>query len=125
MTTIENPIREFWQWFEDHLPDFKRLSKGEEPFWDVAVERIKKVDHRFWIELSDATHMPREFIVTVEGHVDAFLVAEELINQAPTIDGWVFLSLKPPMGFDFTTTYEGILFDPSQMWFLPLELDQY
>jgi hypothetical protein len=25
------------------------------------------------------------------------------------------------MGFDFVTTYEGIRFDPSSMWFLPLE----
>ena len=25
------------------------------------------------------------------------------------------------MGFDFQTSYEGIIFDPKRMWFLPLE----
>ncbi|HEX4320337.1 MAG TPA: hypothetical protein VHZ52_05510 [Acidobacteriaceae bacterium] len=100
------------------------LSKADEPFWDVAVKQIKKVDQRFWIELSDAGDVPRELIVTAEGHVDAFPVAEQLINLAPTIEGWIFLALKPPMGFNFTTVYEGTFFDPRAMWFLPLERDQ-
>jgi hypothetical protein len=61
-----------------------------------------------------------EFIITAEGHVDAFPVAEAIVAHAPEISGWRFVALKRPMGFDFTTTYEGIRFVPSTMWFLPL-----
>ncbi len=39
----------------------------------------------------------------------------------PIYEGWAFIALKPPQGFQFTTTYEGTQFDPREMWFLPLE----
>ncbi|MGD0859047.1 MAG: hypothetical protein ABR912_06980 [Terracidiphilus sp.] len=121
MATANIQIRAFWQWFEDHQSEFNSLSSPDEPFWDRAVEQIKKVDERLWIELSAASDAVREFIVTAEGHVEAFPVAEKLVNLAPGIDGWIFVALKPPMGFAFTTRYEGTLFEPHRMWFLPLE----
>jgi hypothetical protein len=45
---------------------------------------------------------------------------DAIVAHAPRIPGWQFIALKPPMGFDFTSTYEGIRFDPRAMWFLPL-----
>jgi hypothetical protein len=120
VATASIRIRAFWQWFSDHQSEFNNLSKPDEPFWDVALEQIKKVDERLWIELSGKGDPIREFIVTAEGHVEAFPVVEELISLAPKIDGWVFMALKPPMGFAFTSRYEGTLFQPSRMWFLPL-----
>jgi hypothetical protein len=53
--------------------------------------------------------------------MDLFHLVEEIVSLAPRISGWRFLSLKPPQGFKFTTEYEGVLFDPSSMWFFPLE----
>ena len=73
------------------------------------------------MELSAAGDMVREFIVTAEGHVESFPVVEMLVSLAPDIEGWAFVALKPPMGFAFSTRYEGTLFEPSRMWFLPLE----
>jgi len=113
-------IEEFWAWFATHKLEFSRLTLGE-PFWDIALEQIKKVDEHLWFELSRNSHPAREFIVTAEGHVSSFPVAEELVRLAPNIAGWAFIALKPPQGFRFTTTYEGTRFDPRQMWFLPLE----
>lgn len=121
METANIQVRVFWQWFLDHLSEFNSLSKPDEPFWDLAVEQIKKVDKRLWIELSESGNPVREFIVTAEGHVEAFPVVETLVGLAPSIEGWAFVALKPPMGFTFTTRYEGILFDPGHMWFLPLK----
>jgi hypothetical protein len=54
------------------------------------------------------------------GYQEDFPLVKAIIACAPNIRGWSFIALKPPMGFDFTTNYEGILFDPSSMWFLPL-----
>jgi hypothetical protein len=115
------PIRDFWQWFADHLSEFNSLSNPDEPFWDIALDQLKKVDKRLWMELSAAGDMVREFIVTAEGHVESFPVVEMLVSLAPDIEGWAFVALKPPMGFAFSTRYEGTLFEPSRMWFLPLE----
>ena len=121
MESANNQIRAFWEWFTDHESAFKSLSKPDEPFWDLALERIKTVDERLRFELSAAGRALREFVVTAEGHVEAFPVVEQLVDLAPEIEGWVFVALKPPMGFTFTTRYEGTLFEPRHMWFLPLQ----
>ena len=89
------------------------------------MEQLKKVDEHFWFELSRDRHPVREFIVTAEGRVNSFPMAEELVRLAPNLKGWTFIALKPPQGFRFTTTYEGTLFDPRQMWFLPLESESH
>jgi hypothetical protein len=82
--------------------------------------KIKKVDERLWFELSGKTGPMREFVVTAEGEVEAFPIVEELISVAPIVEGWIFVALKPAMGFAFSSLYEGVLFEPSRMWFLPL-----
>ena len=114
-------IKEFWAWFATHDLEFLRLGTADDPFWNLALEQLKKVDENFWFELSHHRHPAREFIVTAEGHVESFPMAEELVRLAPKIEGWTFIALKPAQGFQFTTNYEGTLFDPHQMWFLPLQ----
>jgi hypothetical protein len=121
METANAQIRSFWQWFADHLSEFNTLSESDEQFWDIALEQTKMVDKRLWFELSSVGDVPREFVVTAEGHVDAFPVVETLVDLAPVLEGWTFVALKPPMGFTFTTQYEGVLFEPGRMWFLPSE----
>jgi hypothetical protein len=120
MADEKHRIEEFWAWFSTHKLEFSRLAL-DEPFWDIALEQIKKVDKHLWFELSRDSHPAREFIVTAEGHVSSFPIAEKMVRLAPNIEGWAFIALKPPQGFQFTTTYEGTRFDPREMWFLPLE----
>ena len=69
MTQADIRIRAFWEWFVDHRTEFDSLSKPEEPFWEVALEQIKKVDERFWIELSAIGDPIREFIVTAAAYL--------------------------------------------------------
>jgi hypothetical protein len=121
MADEKHRIEEFWAWFGEHKLEFSRLARPDEPFWDIAVEQLKKVDEKFWFELSRDRHPAREFIVTAQGHVSSFSLAEKLVRFAPDIEGWAFIALKPPRGFKFETTYEGTRFDPRQIWFLPLE----
>jgi hypothetical protein len=121
MTDEKDRIGEFWAWFATHNLEFSRLGTADDPFWDLALDQLKKVDENFWFELSRDRHPTHEFIVTTEGHVNSFPLAEELVRLAPKIEGWTFIALKPAQGFRFTTNYEGTQFDPRQMWFLPLE----
>ena len=122
MEKTEALIREFWRWFVEHQSEFDTLSKPDEPFWDIALEYLKKVDERLWIELSARGDIVREFVITAKGHEEAFSIVEELVSLAPNVEEWAFLALKPSMGFTFTTQYEGILFLPGEMWFLPINL---
>jgi hypothetical protein len=120
MADEKHRIEKFWAWFATHKLEFSRPVL-DEPFWDIALEQIKKVDEHLWFELSRDSHPAGEFIVTAEGHVSSFPIAERLVRLAPNLEGWAFIALKPPQGFQFTTTYEGTRFDPREMWFLPLE----
>lgn len=111
----------FWDWFLAHASELAGLSKQDEPLWDLTLEQLQRVDPRLWFELSETGTLPREFVITAEGDIDAFPIVEALFNRAPSIDGWVFVALKAAMGFDFKTVYEGVHLDPRRMWFLPLE----
>ena len=115
-------IAKFWRWFVDHRSDFDALLKSDEPFWDMALERLKKIDERLWFVMSEPDDGARDFVVTAEGHIDVFPIAEALVSSAPEIVGWNFVALMPPRGFAFTTVYEGTFFDPQKMWFLPLDM---
>ncbi len=120
ITQDEDPVDEFWRWFEDHLSNIAVLNDAEMPFWDVVLQQLKRIDSRLWFELSHPNGKIRELIITAAGHEDAFPIVDAAVARAPKIDGWKFISLKPAMGFDFQTSYEGITFDPRLMWFLPM-----
>src|ERR1039457_7220198 len=121
MSNQPQTINEFWQWFKAHQLDFDELTDTASPFWDKAVSRLKQIDKNLWFEMSLPDGLGREFIITAEGHKESFSVVEGIVANAPSISGWQFIALKPPMGFDFTTAYEDIQFEPRAMWFLPLE----
>ncbi len=120
MNSQNKAIDDFWRWFQAHRADFDALIYPETPFWDVALERLQRLDERLWFELSEPDGDSREFIVTAEGHQEVFPLADAIVARAPDLPGWRFIALKPPMGFDFQTNYEGVEFDPRDMWFLPL-----
>lgn len=121
MADSNQPIREFWDWFLAHQSELALLKSTDQPLWDRALDQLKLIDSHLWFELSAADGSVREFVITAEGNIDVFPVVEAIVNQAPSQDGWLFVALKRPMGFDFTTEYEGTLFEPRKMWFLPLE----
>jgi len=121
MNEHHEAVQEFWRWYQSRRAEFDALTGPAAPFWDVALGHMKLLDEHLWFELSTPDGGAREFIITAEGHVETFPLVDAIVALAPKITGWHFIALKPPMGFDFTTTYEGIRFDPRGMWFLPLE----
>lgn len=64
MAAEQGRIKEFWAGFATHIQEFSRLQTPDEPFWDLALEQLKKVDEHFCFELSRDRHPVREFIVT-------------------------------------------------------------
>ena len=122
--STEEAVASWWQWFTTIQPLIHSLDSTDHPLWDEVVERLKTIHDSLWFEISNENdHGTREFVFTAEGDIDAFPFADHLISTAPTLAGWKFASLKPAMGFEFQTYYEGIDFDPREMWFLPLEND--
>lgn len=117
MSDCDSAIAGFWGWFVGQCAEILALKETDDPFWDVVLGQLRHVHDELRFELSQDAAAEREFIVTAEGKRFLFPLVDALIAQAPSIIGWKFIALKPAMGFDFYTTYEGIQFDPAKMLF--------
>jgi hypothetical protein len=112
-------ISEFWKWFERNEAELRCVSSDDDPICDEALFAIQRIDRRLYFEIG-MNGTPSEFIVTASGRKSNFPLVEDVVAAAPSVAGWKFFALKPPMGFDFEITYEGTSFDPKEMWFKPL-----
>lgn len=111
---------EFWSWFHAHHAEVAALAGGDDPRWDAVLARLQSVDPALRFEFSDPQDGVRDLVLTVEGNASKFALVDAMAAAAPSVPGWRIVALKPPMGFDFVTTYEGDRFDPRSMWFLPM-----
>jgi hypothetical protein len=107
----------FWIWF--------RRFADQLPHGDVSValqaellSQLHRYDGRLYF-LICTNALPCELIITAEGRVEAFESADLLVAAAPKLDGWKFIALKPPMGFNFRHTDGPISIDVSNLWFMP------
>jgi hypothetical protein len=117
-------IHHFWEWFGAHLADLDAMTDPDGPVADELLARLQAVNSELWFEISSPGHTPREFVITAQGQVALFELVEEMAHRAPALPGWQVVPLKPPMGFGFGIRYEGIDFDPAQMWFEPLTSEE-
>ena len=97
------------------------MPNADHPYWDTVLSQLKEVHPGLWFEMSDEMSGHREFVITAEGDPKLFPLVDAMVAAAPTTGTWVFVALKPAMGFDFVTTYEGVVFDSKSLWFLPLD----
>lgn len=110
---------QFWHWFQGFS---HRLPGGEvpDPLQDELLSELHSYDGRLYFLISTSS-FPHELIITAEGDANAFEAAETLVDSAPKFDGWRFVALKPPMGFDSRFRDGPIDLDVSRLWFLPLK----
>jgi hypothetical protein len=80
MASERQRIEAFWDWFTKNEVELLKLEGTAEPFWDIALKRIKKVDENLWFEVSREREPVREFIVTADAHVKSFPIAERLVR---------------------------------------------
>jgi hypothetical protein len=75
-----------------------------------------------WFEISDEIRGRREFVITAGGGAPTLVrLVDAVVAAAPAIGASVSAAVKPAIGFDFATTYEGIAFDSKSLWLMPLE----
>ncbi len=110
----------FWQWLSPRAHRLPELEDEASPFWDAVLGHLKEIDDGLWLEISGGDD-PREIVLSASGNPDLFDLVEAIAAQAPGIPGWCVIGLKPALGFDFTTTWEGVLLDPKQLWFEALD----
>ncbi len=113
---------EFWSWFSKHQLDIEKYESGDEKLLDEIMSELHKYNENLYFEFSTHEKL-NEFIITAEGETQQFESVFNLVNSAPKFENWKIIALKPAMGFDFITNYEGVDYNPEDLWFLPLSSD--
>jgi hypothetical protein len=112
---------QFWRWMSDASAAL--LDAGGQTVADEIEQRLRAVDGRLGVEVSDPGD-PRELIFTAWSDADAFDAARELVAAAPSLPGWQIIALKPPRGFAFGITVEGLDVNAAELMFEPLSAPQ-
>ena len=124
-------IEVFWNWFEKNHEDYSNFNELYEMYPQEANERLEKIvrelksfSEGLFLEIS-ITSERKELIITAQGNRVSFPDALVLVENAPTIEGWVFVALKPAIGLDFNFKMGDITIKPSEITFMPLEANEY
>lgn len=112
---------DFWAWFvaaKDRLETIRH--EADDALLDEVLVHLHRYCKHLWFELGGHPQGPMEFVISAEGDENYFAQVEALAAAAPAIEGWRIVAFKPPQGFAFVTSYQGLELDPGQCWFQPL-----
>ena len=114
--------RPFWNWFATTRQRLERFSHGrDDALLDELQHELQSYSPGLWFEMGGHPDGPMELIISAEGDPDYFEDVRRLVATAPETPGWRFIAFKPPQGFEFRTEHEGVVVDPAECWFLPLQ----
>jgi hypothetical protein len=118
----------FWQWFQDHNEQLIALGDMEEKeqtaLLDALQEQLSAYRDGLSYEMSAPTPQGRTVTFSAEGDTDLFRYVVELVDAAPDLDWWEFVSFKQPMGTGLKVRFDNYLFDTRKMFFEQLECEE-
>lgn len=114
-------VRYFWRWFAENCSRFRTMqTSSREELLDEIMVHLHEINEDLYFEVSEPDNDICDFVITAEGRSDLFPLVDKVIAAAPTIKGWTFTPLRPPLGFGFSVNYANINLNPNKLWFCPL-----
>ena len=116
--------RQFWDWFKENEAKYFFLNQiddndEKEQYLDELLVQLHLYCENLFFEVGGYPNDKQDLIITAEGNADFFDKAEFLVRQAPQLEHWNVIALKPAMEAD-TIQYNKIQLSPETMWFIPL-----
>ncbi|MBL0743835.1 DUF695 domain-containing protein [Chryseolinea lacunae] len=100
----EEPVAnyaDFWAWFAKHEKDFlnavRKGSSIEEDFFEKLSPKLDELKDGFFYVTGMLNDDTAKLVFTADGAIANIVFVEELVNAAPTLAGWKFVALKPPI----------------------------
>ena len=116
----EQQIAEFWKVFLKHESELATISTADHPVYDLILERLHRINSGLYFEFSCGSG-ESELVVTAEGDSSLFPLVYSIVANAPDIQGWSIIPLKPKLGFPSTSTWECVTVTIADVVFDPLE----
>lgn len=99
----DEPIKsynDFWNWFKNNERKFFNVVEAqkdiEKGFFNKLSPKLSELKDGYFYLTGMYDDNTVELILTADGNTKNIVFIEELIEQAPKINGWKFTALKPP-----------------------------
>ncbi len=109
----------FWSWFSNNIETIESFQPGNEALLDEIMENLHQYNDKLYFEIS-TNEKVKELVITAKGDSSQFDSVKRLVASAPELKNWKIIAFRPPLGFGFTNEYEGVEYNPADLWFLPL-----
>lgn len=122
---------DFWNWFQANEKKFFNVVKSEKNiekgFFDKISPRLAELKKDCFFYLTGMyDDNTVELILTADGDSKNIVFVEELVEQAPKINGWKFTAHKPAMKIeDLTINMAGYKFDSHNLFFYSNDYPEY
>ncbi|WNS77903.1 hypothetical protein RRU94_05340 [Domibacillus sp. DTU_2020_1001157_1_SI_ALB_TIR_016] len=109
----------FWQWFKEVQQDYYQLSEENyEPLFNQLEKKLRKVHKDLAFEFSaDLINGKREFIISADGVEELFPVVRELVDQAPSLNGFDIIAFRQPSEEGCHISIDGLTLTDEDVYF--------
>ncbi|MEK7780930.1 MAG: hypothetical protein AAB370_05460 [Verrucomicrobiota bacterium] len=116
-------ISEFWEWFDSYKSCVDGPKPWQEHHLDEILERISRIEPGLAVELGVREDGVKEMTISPDGVRERFAIVEQIVAQAPALEGWEVVAFRQPVRGDFSLRCGDLELTPSELYFLPLEED--
>jgi len=129
----ETPIKsysDFWNWFQENEKAFFNVVKNhkdiEKGFFDKLLPKLSELKDGYFYLAGMYDDNTAELVLTADGNTKNIVFVEELVEQAPKINGWKFTALKPAMDIEnVVINMAGYKFDSENLFFYSNDYADY
>ncbi len=121
---------DFWNWFQANGKTFFNVIKSgegiEERFFDKLALKLEELQDGYFYLAGMYDDNTAELILTADGNIKNMVFVEELVQQAPQINGWRFTALKPALDIgNVNIDIAGYNFNSENMFFYSNDFADY
>jgi hypothetical protein len=121
---------DFWNWFQANEKTFFNVVKThtniEKGFFDKLSPKLAELKEGYFYLTGMYDDNTAELVLTADGNAKNIVFVEELVEQAPIINGWKFTALKPAMHIkNVSINMAGYKFDGDNIFFYSNDYEEY
>ncbi|MHC8949819.1 DUF695 domain-containing protein [Sphingobacterium hungaricum] len=121
---------DFWNWFQDNEKTFFTVVKEqkdiEQEFFEKLSPKLAELKDGFFYLTGMLDENTVDLVFTADGNTKNIVFIEELVAQAPKIEGWKFTANKPATNIDHVgIRMGGYNFDSNNLFFYANEYPEY
>lgn len=117
----------FWTWFNENKDSYYEIEEMYDKNLYMQLQtQLRNYHPNLSFQIGGKIGSPiRTLTISANGIVNNFSKVEELVSQAPIFEKWNISAFKPADGFEIKVNVGGIIFDPRNLRFVPIELVDY